>query len=182
MERKIFIETNRLFLRQWLPEDERPYIALNLDKEVMEYFPSVICAEESTSHIRKIHAMIDEKGYGLFAVERKDNGAFIGFTGLSHPGFDASFTPCVEIAWRLAKEHWGKGFATEAAKACLRLGFEQLSLKEIYSFAAAGNKRSETVMQKTGMEKIGDFAHPILTKGHPLEKHVLYRICRTTTV
>lgn len=181
MERKILIETDRLLLRQWLPEDERLYIALNLDKEVMEYFPSTICAEESIGHIRKIHAMIDEKGYGLFALERKDNGTFIGFTGLSHPDFDAWFTPCVEIGWRLAKEHWGKGFATEAAKACLRFGFENLSLKEIYSFTAVSNKRSETVMQKAGMEKTGDFAHPGLTKEHPLQKHVLYRISRTTT-
>jgi RimJ/RimL family protein N-acetyltransferase len=178
MPHRIFIETPRLLLREWLPQDEAPFIALNSDKEVMEFFPATFNAEETRHHIKRISTQINEKGYGWFAVERKDSHAFIGFTGLSHPGFESTFTPCTEIGWRLAKEHWGNGFATEAAKACLQFGFEQLGLDTIYSFTAIPNTRSENVMKKIGMQKAGTFLHPKLEEGHFLQEHVLYKISR----
>ena len=172
----IFIETERLFLRQWQPSDHESYIAMNLDKEVMEFFPTTLIEEESISHITRTRNHIEEKGYGLFALERKDTNAFIGFTGFSHPKFEADFTPCTEIGWRIAKEYWNLGFATEAAKACLVFGFKKLSLEEIYSFTSVHNKKSEQVMKKIGMKKTGEFNHPLLAQGHYLQKHVLYKI------
>ena len=124
--------------------------------------------------IQRITKHITEYGYGFFALERKDNGRFIGFTGLSHPGFEAEFTPCVEIGWRLRKENWGEGFATEAAKACLEFGFDSLDLDELYAFTAVQNKPSEKVMQRIGMVKKGYFNHPSINDGSDLKKHVLY--------
>ena len=171
----IFIETERLYLRQWRSSDHEPYIAMNLDKEVMEFFPATISAEESIFHKTRMRNNIEEKGYGLFAMERKNTNEFIGFTGFSHPKFEADFTPCTEIGWRIAKEHWNLGFATEAAKACLAFGFRNFKFEEIYSFTSVHNKRSEQVMLKIGMKKMGEFDHPILAQGHYLQKHVLYK-------
>jgi RimJ/RimL family protein N-acetyltransferase len=151
---------------------------LNGDKEVMEFFPSVKTAAETVEQIQRLQGHIEKYGYGFFAVERKDIGTFIGFTGLAHPGFEAEFTPCVEIGWRLSKENWGFGFATEAALACLDFGFDQLALGEIYSFTAVPNTRSEKVMQKIGMQKEGYFDHPMMEEGHWLKKHVLYKITK----
>jgi RimJ/RimL family protein N-acetyltransferase len=172
----IFIETPRLILRQWKQSDEEPYISLNADPEVMEYFPSVKTPTETLAQIERIAAYIDKNGYGFWAVERKDNQQFIGFTGICEPGFDAHFTPCIEVGWRLSKENWGHGFATEAALACLDFGFDKLSLKEIYSFTSIHNYRSEKVMQRIGMEKAGEFDHPLIADGHWLKKHVVYKI------
>ena len=176
MNSKIFIETERLYLRQWQVTDAAMYILMNLDKEVMKFFPSVLNAEQSIAHIARMTEQITQNGYGLFAVERKDDHSFIGFTGFSHPTFDAWFTPCTEIGWRIAKEHWNHGFATEAAKACLEFGFKKLPLKEIFSFTSVHNKRSEQVMKKIGMQKLVEFDHPSLQDGHYLQKHVLYKI------
>lgn len=176
MSSDIFIETGRLYLRQWQPGDKDPYIAINQDKEVMSYFPTVLSAEQSCEHIGRISDHINRFGYGLFAVERKEDHAFIGFTGFSHPTFKAGFTPCIEIGWRLVKQHWNNGYATEAAKACLAFGFETLSLKDIYSFTSVHNARSVRVMNKIGMHTIGLFDHPNLEEGHWLQKHVLHKI------
>ena len=176
MAAKIFIETERLNLRQWQTSDEATYIAMNSDAEVMEFFPSVLTAAQSLSHINKMREQIDKEGFGLFAVERKEDNAFIGYTGFAYPRFEAAFTPCIEIGWRMAKEYWNKGYATEAAKACLAFGFDTLQLKNIYSFTAVKNIRSEKLMQKIGMHKEGEFDHPLLENGHPLQKHVLYKI------
>ena len=162
----VIVETPRLILRQWRKSDEEPYINLNSDPEVMAYFPSVKTPVETLAQIEKISDYIDKNGYGFFAVERKDNHQFIGFTGLSNPGFDAHFTPCIEIGWRLSKENWGQGFATEAASACLDLGFDKLKLGEIYSFTSVHNGRSEKVMQRIGMSKTGEFDHPLIGDGH----------------
>jgi len=175
---QIFIETPRLILRQWTIADQEPFIQLNMDQEVMEFFPSTKTREETLAQIDRIVNNINKYGYGFFAVERKDNGEFIGFTGLTHPGFENYFTPCVEIGWRLSRANWNHGFATEAARACLEFGFEKLNLKEIYSFTAVQNKRSEQLMIKTGMIKQGLFDHPALEEGDPLRQHVLYKIER----
>jgi RimJ/RimL family protein N-acetyltransferase len=172
---KIFIETPRLILRQWTETDYQPYIELNQDKDIMEFFPNVSTAVETLAQIDRFMTRIEQNGYGFFAVERKDNGQFIGFTGLSQPGFESHFTPCVEIGWRLSKANWNQGFATEAASACLEYGFNKLGLDEIYSFTSVRNKRSERVMIKIGMKKEGVFDHPSIEEGHFLKEHVLYK-------
>jgi len=144
----------------------------------MEFFPSIKTAEETLEQILRLQGHIEKHGFGFFAVERKDNGQFIGFTGLAHPGFEADFTPCVEIGWRLNKQNWGFGFASEAATACLDFGFSQVGLDEIYSFTAVPNIRSEKVMRRIGMTMEGYFDHPMVDDGHFLKKHVLYKISK----
>ena len=172
----IFIETSRLILRQWKETDYEPYIELNMDTNVAEFFPSISTRAETIAQIERFTQHINKYGYGFFAVERKDNNEFIGFTGLSHPRFESYFTPCVEIGWRLSKANWGYGFATEAAKAFLEHGFNKLGLSEIYSFTAVHNARSERIMKKIGMIKQGVFDHPSIEEGHILKSHVLYKI------
>jgi [ribosomal protein S5]-alanine N-acetyltransferase len=173
---EIFIETPRLIIRQWQQSDHEPYIALNQDADVMEFFPTTSTRDESLAQVGRFTDHIDQYGYGFFAVERKDNHEFIGFTGLSHPRFESHFTPCIEIGWRLSKPNWGQGFATEAAKACLSYGLNNFGFDEILSFTSVHNKRSEQVMIKIAMAKIGDFEHPLITEGHFLRRHVLYKI------
>ena len=182
MELKIFIETPRLLLRQWKASDYEPYIRLNQDSDVMEFFPSVSAKDETLAQIHRFIVHIDQYGYGFFAVERKDNGQFIGFTGLSYTRFEASFTPCVEVGWRLSKSDWGQGFATEAALACLGFGFGSIGLGEIYAFTSIHNKRSEQVMLKIGMVKQEEFEHPLIEDGHFLKRHVLYKISRPSKI
>jgi len=172
----IFLETPRLILRQWQESDHEPYIQLNADKEVMEFFQSTSTRDESLAQIARLVSHIDQYGFGFFAVERKDNQQFIGFTGLANDRFESHFTPCVEIGWRLSKVNWNQGFATEAARACLNYAFDILKLKEIYSYTAVDNKRSEHVMEKIGMNKVGIFDHPLIEDGHVLKRHVLYKI------
>lgn len=172
------IETERLTLRQWMEEDKAPFAALNACPETMKHFPRTFSKEESDAFVEKTIKIIDDKGYGLFAVENFDTEEFLGFVGLNEPTFDAPFTPCVEIGWRLHKDHWGKGFATEAAKAVLALAFERLNIPEIVSFTSPLNEASIKVMEKIGMtrDESSDFDHPNVEDGSPLKKHVLYRI------
>lgn len=173
---EIFIETHRLILRQWEESDYEPFVQLNMDKDVMEFFPSVLTRDETLAQIERAINHIKEYGFGFFAVERKDNNQFIGFTGLYHPRFESYFTPCVEIGWRLSKANWNQGFATEAARACLQFGFDTLKLSEIYSFTSVNNIRSKNVMEKIGMVRDGFFEHPSIEAGHELKQHVLYKI------
>jgi RimJ/RimL family protein N-acetyltransferase len=149
----------------------------------MEHFPAVLTRVESDAFAARIRAELAERGFGLWAVEAPGVAPFIGFTGLAVPRFAAHFTPCVEIGWRLAREHWGRGYAPEAARAALAFGFERLGLAEIVSFTALGNARSRRVMEKLGMthDPAGDFEHPGLPPGHPLRRHVLYRARAATT-
>jgi len=175
---RIYIETPRLILRDWRESDYESYISLNADAEVMEYFTSVRTPEQTLAQIGRFTSHLEKYGFGFWAMERKDNWQFIGFTGLTHAPFDEWFTPCIEIGWRISKANWGMGFATEAAKACLDYGFDILKFNDIYSFTSVHNKRSEQVMIKTGMQKAGEFDHPDIEKGHPLERHVLYKISR----
>jgi ribosomal-protein-alanine N-acetyltransferase len=173
---QVFITTPRLKLREWQESDFEPYIEMNKDEEVMEFLMGVRSRETVMGNMQTIQKHFDENGYGLCAVERLDNGEFIGYTGLSKPNFETSFTPCVEIGWRLSKQNWGQGFATEAATACLGYGFEKAGLNEIYSWTSKLNLRSINVMKKTGMHYIYDFEHPLIDKGHWLCAHVLYKI------
>ena len=175
---RIFLETPRLILRVWQPGDSEPYIALNADPQVMEFFPSLLSREETLAQISRITMAIAENGYGFFAIERKDNHQFIGFAGLNYVTFASDFTPCTEIGWRLSRGNWGYGFATEAASACLEFGFDKLNLDRIYAFTALNNVRSENVMKKIGMQKIGTFDHPLVPVDSHVKEHLLYKINR----
>ncbi len=171
------LETNRLLLRAWRSEDLAPFAALNADPRVMEHFPAPLSRAESDALAERIQAHFDAHGFGVWAVEAPGVAAFAGFVGLAVPRFEAHFTPCVEIGWRLAAEHWGRGYATEGARAAMAFGFESLELDEIVSFTAPANVRSVRVMEKLGMTRDPeeDFDHPSLPEGHPLRRHVLYR-------
>lgn len=173
------IETERLVLRQWRDEDRAPFAALNADPDVMEFFPSTRTRAESDAAVDRMSAQIDEHGWGLFAVER--DGEFLGFTGLAVPAFEASFQPAVEIGWRFARSAWGRGYATEAARAAVAHAFDVLELDGLVSFTAEQNLRSRAVMERLGMERdpADDFDHPALAEGHPLRRHVLYRLARS---
>ena len=172
------IETERLILRRWKEEDLEPFAVLNANSKVCEFLPKTLTKKESDDLAAKIKTHFDKHGFGLFAIERKDSGAFIGFAGISVPGFEAHFMPAVEIGWRLDFPHWGKGFATESAKAVRDYAFDTLNLKELVSFTTVENKASRRVMEKIGMthNQADDFDHPALPEGHALKPHVLYRL------
>ena len=171
------LRTPRLILRPWRPEDAEPFAALNADPLVMEHFPSTLTRAESDAGIERIRGVLAKHGFCFWAVEAPGVAPFIGFCGLSVPGFTTSFSPFVEIGWRLAREHWGRGYATEAARAALRFGFEEKGLSEIVSFTVPRNVRSRAVMERLGMRHTGEtFDHPNLPEGHPLQRHVLYRL------
>lgn len=144
----------------------------------MEFFPNTLAAEASDALLDRIERHFEKHGFGLYAVELRENHSLIGYVGLAVPAFEAAFTPCVEIGWRLAANVWGRGFATEAAREVLRYGFEEVKLTEILSWTTVGNTRSRRVMEKLGMARdpADDFDHPNLPEGHPLRRHVLYRL------
>jgi RimJ/RimL family protein N-acetyltransferase len=178
------IPTERLHLRPWRDEDLQPFAALGADPQVMEFFPAPLSRAESDALAARIRAAFEASGHGLWALELPGTAPFIGLAGLARPSFTAPFTPCVEIAWRLARDHWGRGLATEAARAALGVAFHHLHLAEVVSFTAAGNRRSRRVMEKLAMRRdpAEDFDHPGLPPGHPLRKHVLYRLLRTAHI
>jgi RimJ/RimL family protein N-acetyltransferase len=174
------METERLILRRWKAADLDKFAEMSASPEVMEYFPARLSRDESHQFIRWAEDKFERQGFGFWATELKSTGAFIGFVGLNVPNFKAAFTPCVEIGWRLAKEHWGNGYATEAANACLDYAFNQAGLTEILSWTYRGNLRSRHVMERIGMQRnpIEDFDHPALPANHSIRPHVLYRITR----
>jgi ribosomal-protein-alanine N-acetyltransferase len=176
----VSLQTERLLLRPWRPEDRAPFAALNADPVVMRWFPSVLTREESDALVDRIEGAFAEHGWGLWAAERRDTGAFTGFIGLSIPGFEAPFLPGVEVGWRLAQEHWGRGFAPEGAAEALRFAFEVLGLAEVLSFTTVGNAKSRRVMEKLGLvhHPDEDFDHPRVPADSPIRPHVLYRITR----
>lgn len=168
----------RVRLRPWRYEDREPFADMNCDDRVMEFFRSPLDRRESDALVDRIHQHWEDHGFGLWALELPGTAPFIGFCGLSKVRFSAHFTPCVEVGWRLAAAHWGHGYATEAAKLALAHGFSDLALPEVVSFTAAGNLRSRAVMERLGMhhDPAEDFDHPSLPHGHPLRRHVLYRL------
>jgi RimJ/RimL family protein N-acetyltransferase len=174
------VATPRLLLRGWRSKDAEPFAAMNADPEVMAHFPAPLDAGDSNTMLERMQAHWDGEGFGLWAVERAGDGAFLGFTGLSRPSFEAHFTPAVEVGWRFARAAWGHGYATEAAAAALDFGFETAGLDEIVSFTVPANERSWRVMERLGMTRDpgDDFDHPRLPPGHPLRRHVLYRLSR----
>jgi RimJ/RimL family protein N-acetyltransferase len=149
---------------------------MNADPSVMEFMPKLLDSLESDALVERIERHFDERGFGLMAIELKESGEFVGFVGLSVPQFEAPFMPAVEIGWRLAAEYWGKGLATEAAQETLRFGFEKVGLESVVSFTVPANVRSRRVMERIGMTSEGEFEHPRLPEGHPLRRHVLYRL------
>ena len=174
------LTTGRLLLRHWRDDDRVPFAAMNANLRVMEHFPAPLSRLESDALIDEFEARFDPRGFGLWALERRDDGTFIGFTGLAAVPWEAHFTPAIEVGWRLAPEAWGHGYATEAAREAVRFGFEDAELDEIVSFTVPASVRSRAVMERLGMthDPADDFDHPRLPVGHPLRRHVLYRIDR----
>ena len=178
------IATARLLLRKWRHPDREPFAALNADPRVMQFMPCCLTRKESDALVDGIQAHFREHGFGPFATELRVNGTFIGFIGVSVPQFKARFTPAVEIGWRLSAVHWNQGLATEGAQAVLRYAFETLKLDELVSFTVPANISSRRVMEKIGLihSPSDDFDHPNLPEGHPLRRHVLYRLTQSAWI
>ena len=175
----IELETPRLRLRQWRESDREPFAALNADPVTMEFLPAPLAREASDAMLDGFRQQIAVRGWSNWAVEVAKSEEFIGFVGLSIPKRTFAFSPCVEVGWRLARQHWGRGYASEAAGGALRAGFEQIGLEDIVSFTALLNVRSRKVMERIGMRDARqDFEHPALPEGHPLRPHCLYRVTR----
>lgn len=174
------LETDRLILREWKKEDRQPFARMNGDPMIMEYMPRALDEKASNKLADRFAEHFEKHGYGLYACERKEDGAFMGFVGLDNVSIDVPFAPAVEIAWRLDYEYWGKGYATEAARRVLDHAFGELKLKEIVAFSVHDNTRAIQIMEKLGMSRDmkGDFDYPALRKGHPLGAFVLYRLSR----
>ena len=171
------IATERLILRQWKESDLFPFYRLNSDPEVMKFFPALLSREESDEFASEIRLRIEENGWGLWAVEERKSKKFIGFVGLNQPIIELPFSPCIEVGWRLAKEYWGKGYATEAGEKALEYAFVILAVNEVVSFTAAINSRSESVMQRLGLANShSNFNHPAVPPHSQLCEHVLYKI------
>jgi RimJ/RimL family protein N-acetyltransferase len=170
--------TPRLKLRRWREGDLEPFAAMNADPVVMEHFPGTLTRRQSDELVERIDGGFDAKGFGLWALEVRATDEFIGFTGLGVPEFEAHFTPAVEVGWRLARSAWGNGYATEAARAALSFGFDEVGLVKVVSFTTPANWRSRAVMERLGMshDPAEDFDHPGLPPGHPQRPHVLYRL------
>jgi RimJ/RimL family protein N-acetyltransferase len=173
----VTLETSRLVLRPWREGDFEPFAALNSDPETMRYFPARLARAESDDLAERLGLVIVMRGWGLWAVELKTGPEFIGFVGLNEVDFEAHFTPAIEVGWRLARQYWGIGYASEAARAAVDFAFRELALKEIVSMTTVANTRSRRVMERLGMmrEPTGDFDHPRVPAG-PLRRHVLYRL------
>jgi RimJ/RimL family protein N-acetyltransferase len=170
------LRSERLLLRPWRDADRTPFAALNADPAVMEHFPSTLTRAESDRFADSIAAQLEECGWGTYAVEVIDGPAFIGYVGLAAP----EWLGAVEVRWRLARAHWGHGYATEAARAALDDGFTRLGLDEVVAVTVPANARSRAVMERLGMthDPADDFSHPLLPDGHPLRSHVKYRLAR----
>ncbi|MFW5679073.1 MAG: GNAT family N-acetyltransferase [Pseudomonadota bacterium] len=171
------LTTARLTLRPPVPADGAAHAAMHADPEVMAHFQATLEGDAHAAFMARAQAHRERHGFGFWTVERRSDGAVAGLVGLLVPTFEAPFTPCVEISWRLARPFWGKGYALEAAAACLAFGFEDLALEEIVGFTVPANRRSWRLMEQLWMvrDPADDFDHPNLPTGHPLRRHVLYR-------
>ncbi|MFC4119329.1 GNAT family N-acetyltransferase [Nonomuraea zeae] len=174
------MDTERLIMRRWRAEDREPFAAMNADPQVMEHFPALLTREESDALVDRIEEKFDEHGFGLWALEVRESGHFIGFTGLAWQTFEARFTPAVEIGWRLARPAWGHGYASEAAREAVRYAFGEAGLDDLVSMTAVQNTRSRAVMERLGMTRdpADDFDHPRVPEESGLRRHVLYRLKR----
>jgi RimJ/RimL family protein N-acetyltransferase len=174
------LQTDRLILREWRESDREAFARMNADPRVMEFYPATLSREQSDRMVDRLQTHIREHGFGYWALELRETGAFIGYTGIGWVRYETPFSPAVEVGWRIAPEYWGQGFATEAARAAVRDGFGRAGLEEIVSMASPMNVRSTRVMEKLGMRRDprDDFDHPIVEAGHRLRRHVLYRLRR----
>lgn len=172
------LATDRLRLRRWRDADRAPFAALNTDPAVMEHLLAPLTRDESDAFVDRIEAEFEDVGYGLWAVEVHDGAPFIGYVGLHRVPFEAAFTPAVEVGWRLARAHWGHGYASEAARVAVRHGFDVARLHEVVSFTSPDNERSWRVMERIDMTRDArdDFDHPNVPEGHRLRRQVLYRV------
>jgi RimJ/RimL family protein N-acetyltransferase len=170
--------TERLVLRGWYDGERAAWAAMNADPEVMRYFHDTLTREQSDAMLDRMDAALEEQGWGLWALERRDTGQLVGMTGLAVPTYDLPFNPCVEVGWRLARSAWGRGLATEAAREALRVGFDVVGLHEVVAMTSVPNTPSRAVMERLGMTRDpgDDFEHPAVPATHPLRPHVLYRI------
>lgn len=176
--------TPRLLLRHWHHADREPFATMNADPQVMEHFPARLTRAESDAMVERAEARLRSAGYGLWALEERSTGRFLGFTGLQPVAFEAPFVAglTVEIGWRLRREAWGHGYAQEAARAARDFAFDRAGLPELVSFTATSNLRSMRVMERIGMTRdpADDFDNPRLPPGHRLRPHVLYRLAAPT--
>ncbi|MCS6318349.1 MAG: GNAT family N-acetyltransferase [Nitrospira sp.] len=168
--------TPRLLLRQWQQSDLEPFAAMNSDADVMRYFPAPWSREQSDAFAQRVMRLIDERGWGFWAVEERASGRFVGFVVLHVPSDQLPFSPFVEVGWRLAKSHWGLGYATEAVQSAIAFGFQQLHLVELVAFTAITNLKSRAVMERLGMRLDSEFDHPQVAVESELRRHVLYRL------
>ncbi|HEV2378024.1 MAG TPA: GNAT family N-acetyltransferase [Streptosporangiaceae bacterium] len=170
--------TDRLLMRRWLESDREPFAALNSDPETMRFFPETLDRAASDAFVDRMEAGFDQRGYGLWALEVRDTGEFIGFTGLNPMPDNVPGAGGLEVGWRLAKQAWHNGYATEAAKASLTVAFEGLGLAEVWSMTAVLNEPSQAVMRRIGMTEVARFEHPRVPLGHPVRPHVTYHLAR----
>ncbi|BDX06104.1 GNAT family N-acetyltransferase [Planctobacterium marinum] len=169
------LETQRLILRQWQPTDLPLFVEMNADPEVMRFFPSTLSTQQSTQLFEKLFSLIEQQGWGWWAIEAKESGDFVGTTGLMQVSFKEWFTPATEIGWRIARQHWRKGYATEAANEALKFAKHKLALRNIVSFTTVQNTPSIGVMEKLGMQRtLPDFDHPNVAEETGLRRHALY--------
>lgn len=177
---KVFVETERLRLRDWCDADRAVFASMNADPEVMRYFPATQSREESDASVDRCCARIKDDGFGFWAAELKETGAFIGFVGIQKAPEYLPCAPAIEIGWRLVPSVWGRGLAPEGAQGALNYAFGQLGAKEVIAITTTGNTPSRRVMEKIGMvrDTAGDFDHPMVPEGSPIRPHVLYRIAR----
>jgi len=168
--------TTRLGFRKWSNNDLTDLAKLCADPEVMRYFPSTLNKSEAQNFIDRLIDHHEKNGHTYYLVELLSTQEFIGFIGLAYQEYESYFTPCVDIGWRLKKEAWGNGYATEGAEACLKHAFQNLKIEEIYSTTTHNNQPSEKVMQKIGMKKMDNFVHPKIASDHPLQPMVVYKI------
>jgi RimJ/RimL family protein N-acetyltransferase len=174
------LETDRTILRPWTDSDLDPWVALNSDERVMEFFPSTYTRERAERSAALLRERLERDGYGWWVLEIKGGASFAGVIALQDVPFEAHFTPALEVGWRLRHDHWGRGYATEGARAALEFAFSELQRDEVVAMTAALNEPSQRVMQRLGMTRDpnGDFEHPAVAAGHPIRPHVLYRIRR----
>lgn len=175
---KYIFRSERLGFRAWVNEDLEEFANLNADEEVMEHFPETLAKNEVEDFIRRLKEHYSENGYTYYATEILETQEFIGMIGLAFQKYKTEFTPAIDIGWRLKRTAWGKGYATEGAKRCLEYGFNELDIERIISICTINNRKSENVMKKMGMNKIGEFIHPEMINYPEYEKHFCYEICR----
>jgi RimJ/RimL family protein N-acetyltransferase len=172
------IRTDRLLMRRWLDSDREPFAALNADPETMQFFPETLDRAASDALVDRIESRFDQQGYGLWALEVAETSEFIGFTGLNRLSDGVPGAGGVEVGWRLARHAWHRGYATEAARSAVAVGFDGVGLGEIWSMTAILNEPSQAVMRRLSMTEVARFDHPAVPSGHPLQPHVTYHLAR----